>query len=121
VVTRRRETFSAKGGRETGLDYELFFTIVNAYKTTSTDLPARQRSRCKGPRTTAFDIAKLEMTPASRAGEYRRLVTLQQNAVHAELEGTMTDRQVLQKVVEMYKEVAGNDPDDATTAFLLER
>jgi hypothetical protein len=37
-------------------------------------------------------------------------VTLQQNAVHAELEGTMTDRQVLQKVVEMYKRSPGTTP-----------
>jgi hypothetical protein len=40
--------------------------------------------------------------------------------VYAELEGTMTDRQV-QKVVEMYRSIAATNRDDATTAFLLER
>jgi hypothetical protein len=122
-VTRRRETFSDKGAAQTGLDYELFFTIVNAYKTTLDRPPSEaeiQMQKARLANDPAFDIAKLEMT-LRQSGEYRRLVTLQQNAVHAELEGTMTDRQVLQKVVEMYKEVAGNDPDDATTAFLLER
>jgi hypothetical protein len=38
--------------------------------------------------------------------------------VYAELEGTMTDRQV-QKVVEMYRSIAATNRDDATTAFLL--
>jgi hypothetical protein len=54
----------------------------------------------------AFDIAKLEMT-LRPGGGIDALVTLQQNAVHAELEGTMTDRQVLQKVVEMYRRSPG--------------
>jgi hypothetical protein len=47
------------------------------------------------------------------------LVALQRNTVYAELEGTMTDRRVV-KVVRCTGPSL-QEPDDATTAFLLER
>jgi hypothetical protein len=113
--TRRRETFKDDGA--------LFFTIVHAYKTTLDRPPSEaeiQMQKSRMLRDPEFDIAKLEMA-LRQSGEYRRLVALQRNTVHADLEGTMTDRQVHQKVVQMYMTAAGSDPDDATTAFLLER
>jgi hypothetical protein len=120
-VTRRRETF--RDGAGTGVDYEQFFAIVNAYKTTLDRQPSEaeiqmQKRRLESDPT--FDIPTLETT-LRQSGEYRRLVALQRNTVYAELEGTMTDRQVVQKVIDVYREAAGSDPDDATTAFLLER
>jgi hypothetical protein len=121
-VTRRRESFR-DGGSQTGVDYELFFSIVNAYKTILDRPPSEAEIQMQKARLTndpKFDIAQLEMA-LRQSGEYRRLVALQRNTVYAELEGTMTDRQVVQKVVEMYRSIAGNEPDDATTAFLLER
>lgn len=121
-ATRRRETFR-DGAAQTGVDYELFFSIVNAYKTVLDRPPSEaeiQMQKARLSNDPKFDIARLEAT-LRQSGEYRRLVALQRNTVYAELEGTMTDRQVLDKVMEMYREVAGNEPDDATTAFLLER
>jgi hypothetical protein len=61
-----------------------------------------------------FDIAQRWRWPPSER-RVQALVALQRNTVYAELEGTMTDRQVVQKVVEMYRSIAGNEPDDATT------
>jgi hypothetical protein len=113
--TRRRETFKNDGA--------IFFDIVNAYKTTLDRLPSEAEIQMQKARLLddpEFDVAKLEMS-LRQSGEYRRLITLQRNEVHADLEGTMTDRQVLDKVIHVYRTAVGSEPDDATTSFLLER
>jgi hypothetical protein len=56
-----------------------------------------------------------------QSAEYRRLVALQRNTVHADMEGLISDRQTIEMVKARYTKINGSPPDEDTLKFLLER
>jgi hypothetical protein len=112
-----------KWQNSTGVDYEVYFAIVDTYQRVLDRAPSEselQEQRNRLETDAKYDVPALERVLRSSA-EYRRLVALQKNLVHSELEGLLTEQQILAKVRSMYLEATGEAPDDATLQFLLER
>lgn len=119
-VSRSSEGYENKA---TGVDYEVFFAIVRAYKgildrpPSETELQT-QRERLESD--ASFDVPALERALRTTP-EYRRLVALQKNLVYPEMEGLVTEQQIRAKVSSMYLATTGSTPDATTMEFLLDR
>jgi hypothetical protein len=66
-----------------------------------------------------WDIMKMEQG-LRQSAEYRRLVALQRNTVHADMD-LISDRQTIEMVKARYTKINGSPPDEDTLKFLLER
>jgi hypothetical protein len=123
---QRKEAFTEDPGRlkpASPVDYEIFFTIVNSYKTVLDRPPSEAEIQMQKARLSDdkdFTVMKMEAS-LRQSAEYQRLVALQKNTVFADLEGLLTERQLIDLIKTRYAKVAGHEPDDKTLEFLLDR
>lgn len=127
---QRKETFLedrnpsiADNKGASGIDYEIFHSIVNSYRTILDRPPSEAEVQMQLGRLShdkVYTVMKMDQS-LRQSAEYRRLVALQKNTVHADFEGVVSDRQTIEIVKARYMKIAGHEPDETTLKFLLEK